>query len=813
MASTKIRGITIELGADTSGLSKALKEINSDIGKTAKDLKDVEKLLKLDPKNTELLEQKQRLLNDRIGETKTKLDALKQAQNQVDLSTEEGQRQYDALTREIASCEAEMKQLEAQAKETNSTVEKIGAAGEKLKDLGGKVSDVGRNLTTHVTAPIAAAGAGAIKAASDFETAFTGVRKTVDATEEEYQQLSDWIKEASTRMASSKEDIAGVMEVAGQLGVTGVDNLEAFTETMVMLGDTTNLSAADAATSLARFMNITGESYQNSDKLGSAIVDLGNNFATSESEIVAMATRLASAGTISGLTSTEILALAASMSSVGIEAEAGGTAMTQTFTAIEKAVANGGDKLDKFAKISGMDAATFAKTWKDEPIVAIQSFVKGLGDLDEQGESATLVLDDLGLSGVRQSNMLKSLSLAADTMTDAIETSSKAYKENNALTDEANKRYSTSESQMLQFGEKVKNVGIQFGETLLPKLSEFLDKLSEMLDKFKDLTPEQQEAIVNFALFAAAIGPVLSVIGTLMTGLGGILSVLPQIAGALGTVATFITGTAIPALSGLVAAIAPVIAAAAPFIAAAGLVVAAGVLVAKNWDEIKEAAKLLVERTQEHWESFKKGFQEVSANVAQKVVDMKGSFDGLKSKITDLKNHASPTFESLKNIVIKCFEGIKNGIKAPINGALSLVEKFINNMIEGFNKMISKLTSLKFDVPDWVPGIGGEEFSLKIPELGKVSLPRLASGGILTQGTAMVGEAGPEMLTVKNGQAIVQPLGGVDGAAELTSLLENISVLIAQGQNLYLDGNTLVGKTASRMNNALGDIAIRSARL
>jgi len=812
MASTKIRGITIELGADTSGLSKALKEINSDIGKTAKDLKDVEKLLKLDPKNTELLEQKQRLLNDRIGETKTKLDALKQAQNQVDLSTEEGQRQYDALTREIASCEAEMKQLEAQAKETNSTVEKIGAAGEKLKDLGSKVSDVGRNLTTHVTAPIAAAGAGAIKAASDFETAFTGVRKTVDATEEEYQQLSDWIKEASTRMASSKEDIAGVMEVAGQLGVTGVDNLEAFTETMVMLGDTTNLSAADAATSLARFMNITGESYQNSDKLGSAIVDLGNNFATSESEIVAMATRLASAGTISGLTSTEILALAASMSSVGIEAEAGGTAMTQTFTAIEKAVANGGDKLDEFAKISGMDAATFAKTWKDEPIVAIQSFVKGLGDLDEQGESATLVLDDLGLSGVRQSNMLKSLSLAADTMTDAIETSSKAYKENNALTDEANKRYSTSESQMLQFGEKVKNVGIQFGETLLPKLSEFLDKLSEMLDKFKDLTPEQQEAIVNFALFAAAIGPVLSVIGTLMTGLGGILSALPQIVGALGTVATFITGTAIPALSGLVAAIAPVIAAAAPFIAAAGLVVAAGVLVAKNWDEIKEAAKLLVERTKEHWESFKKGFQEVSANVAQKVVDMKGSFDGLKSKITDLKNHASPTFESLKNLVIKCFEGIKNGIKAPINGALGFVEKFINNMIDGFNRMISKLTSLKFDVPDWVPGIGGEEFSLKIPELGKVSLPRLASGGILTQGTAMVGEAGPEMLTVRNGQAIVQPLGGSDGAAELTSLLENISVLIAQGQNLYLDGNTLVGKTASRMNDALGTIAIRSAR-
>ena len=192
---------------------------------------------------------------------------------------------------------------------------------------------------------------------------------------------------------------------------------------------------------------------------------------------------------------------------------------------------------------------------------------------------------------------------------------------------------------------------------------------------------------------------------------------------------------------------------------------------------------------------------------------MKGKFDEFKAKMTDLKNHASPTFNSIKDTVVKCFEGIKNGIKAPINGALGFVEKFINNMIEGFNKMISKLTSLKFDVPDWVPGIGGEQFSLKIPELGKVSLPRLAEGGILTQGTAMVGEAGPEMLTVKNGQAIVQPLGGSDGAAELTALLETCVSYLAQGQSLYLDGNTLVGKTASRMNNALGNIAIRSAKL
>ena len=127
MASTKVRGITIELGADTSGLSKALKGVNSEIGKTQKDLKDVERLLKLDPKNTELLEQKQRLLNDAVSETKTKLDALKQAQASLDMSTDEGQRQYDALTREIVSCENELKNAETAAKSFNVTAEKISA--------------------------------------------------------------------------------------------------------------------------------------------------------------------------------------------------------------------------------------------------------------------------------------------------------------------------------------------------------------------------------------------------------------------------------------------------------------------------------------------------------------------------------------------------------------------------------------------------------------------------------------------------------------------------------------------------------------
>ena len=289
---------------------------------------------------------------------------------------------------------------------------------------GGKISSAfktGLSIATKALtiASTAAVGFGksAINAASSFETAFTGVRKTVDATEEEYKQLSDWIMEASTRMALSKEGIAATMEIAGQLGIRGVENLEAFTETMVMLGDTTNLSADEAAGALARFMNITGNASADVSKIGSVIVDLGNNFATTEADIVEMSTRLASAGTIAGLSSTDILALSTAMSSVGINAEAGGTAMAQTLTTISKAIELAGtaadedgkwaNKLETLANVAGMSGVAFREAWGENTVNALTAFVKGLTNVEANGKSANVILSELGLSGIRQTNMLQ----------------------------------------------------------------------------------------------------------------------------------------------------------------------------------------------------------------------------------------------------------------------------------------------------------------------------------------------------------------------------------------------------------------------
>lgn len=328
-------------------------------------------------------------------------------------------------------------------------------------------------IGTATTAAVAF-GKQSIDTANSFESAFTGVRKTVDETEEGFSELSSWIMEASTRMASSKEAIAGTMEVAGQLGVTGVGNLEKFTETMIMLGDTTNIEAEDAAGKLAKFVNITGDGYENIDRLGSVIVDLGNNFATSENDIVQMATRLASAGKIAGLSGTEIMALSTAMSSVGINAEAGGTAMATSLQKIGRAVDTQSEALELYAATAGMSAEEFSQAWKNEPIKAVQAFVGGLGEMNEANESTTLLLDDLGIKGIREVNTLQSLALASDVMTNAIDTANNAYEQNVALQNEANTRYGTTESQIMQTTEAFKNLQVMVGEKLKPTYQDFL---------------------------------------------------------------------------------------------------------------------------------------------------------------------------------------------------------------------------------------------------------------------------------------------------------------------------------------------------
>lgn len=345
-------------------------------------------------------------------------------------------------------------------------------------------------------------------------------------------------------LPASAVEIANVAEVAGQLGIKTEDILS-FSRTMIDMGESTNLSAEEAATAIAKIANIMGLTSDEYSRFGASVVDLGNNFATTEKDIVEMTNRLAAGGKLAGLTAPEILGLATAMSSVGIEAEAGGTAMTQTLTAIGNAVAlttkDSADDLALIAKVAGTTSEEFQQAWKEKPAEALQSFIKGLNTAHEKGANVDAILMKLGMTGVRQGNMLKSLALSSDKMSAAVQRSNQAWKENTALTNEANKRYETTESQLKMFRNQITDLAIEFGGPLIKALRSGLDavkpwlnNLADLAKKFSSLSTEQQQNIVKWGLMAAALGPALKILGSGVSVIGGTVKAIGGLSKGLG---------------------------------------------------------------------------------------------------------------------------------------------------------------------------------------------------------------------------------------------------------------------------------------
>ena len=664
------------------GEAEYRKQINNIITQTktlSSEMKKLESSFQAEGRSISENIAKKKLLNEQIKVQEQRVQALSEMLEKSKAKYGENANETLKWQQAVNNAETELNNLKKELDSVPSALQTVGSnmqqAGEKMKSFGDGMTSIGKNMTQTVTTPIVGAFAASAKAVVDWETAFTGVMKTVDASDAEYQQLSDNIKQMATETASSKEDIAGVMEAAGQLGITGVDNLTAFTKTMIELGDTTNISADEAATALARFMNITGDDTSSVENLGSAIVALGNNFATDEASIVSMSTRLASAGTIAGMSSTEIIALATAMSSVGIEAEAGGTAMTQTLTGISQAVDAGDEKLELLAQTAGTTASEFASTWESNPVAALQQFISGLSEMNAAGESTYTLLDELGMSGIRQSNMLQSLALASDQLTAAVETSDSAYEQNNALQDEAAKRYETTAAKLSQAKEDIGNVAIEIGERLLPYIQQGIDFVHQMVDAWDSLSTSQQDNIIKMAAFAAAIGPVLVAGGTIISAIGSILSVggtlisgisaaMPVLA-AVGTAIAGVAASAIAALPGVIAFLAPF----TPFIAIGAAVVAAGVLIYKNWDKIKEVAGQVGEAVAEKWGQIKEKTAEVWGNVKAKTTE---TWNGIKSTVSTVGNamasNASQSLNKIKSSFTQHGGGVKGAVAAAWTG-------------------------------------------------------------------------------------------------------------------------------------------------
>lgn len=388
-------------------------------------------------------------------------------------------------------------------------------AAEKAQTFGDKASQAfGAVHEAIVAAGIATAlkevyeyFADCAQASMDFESAMTGVAKTTDFTDEELAAMSESIQEMSTEIPATTDELAGIAEAAGQLGIHKESLLD-FTEIMAMLGTATNMTADEAATSLSRLANITGMSQEDFDRLGATIVDLGNNLATTEKEIVDMSLRIAGAGAQVGMTEAEIMAFSGALSSVGIEADAGGSAFSTLISNMSLAVQKGGDELAQFADVAGMSAGEFAAAFEDDAAAAIIQFVQGLGAMDAQGRSAIAVLDEMGLSDIRMRDALLRAAGASDTFTNALQIGSSAWEANTALTTEASKRYATTQSQLTMMQNAYNNLKTAIGDAYTPALQEAYSVGAKVLNgvtKFVKQNPALVNAIIAFTSVMGAV--------------------------------------------------------------------------------------------------------------------------------------------------------------------------------------------------------------------------------------------------------------------------------------------------------------------
>lgn len=549
-----------------------------------------------------------------IEKLKEKQEKLEKSISQNDAGSDKFRIITDNWKNDLNNAQTELINTQ---RELSNTYNEIENARAKMEDFGDEAEDAGEDAkamsdktTTALDAISATAAAlglervfGDIKkaigdcidAASKFETAFTGVYKTVDATPEQFADIKQNIKDLAREIPVSTTEIAGVAEVAGQLGIEA-ENIMNFTEVMIKLGTATNLSSEDGASALAKLANITKMSADDYGRLGSTVVSLGNHFATTERDVIEMATRLASTGAVLGLSEAQILAVAAALSSVGIEAEAGGTAFSKLLKDTETAVAGynripeiteragigisdlkkqaleGGDtfketanslgytvsqlrnivnnykQLENMSELSGNTVEEFVGAWKKDPLYALNDFISGLGKIDSESGGAITALEELGIKEVRMSNATLSLASSNDILLRALEDAQGAWDKNTALDEEASRAYATTEARQKILENSTEQLKQALGDDFITTLEPVLGLLTSLSASLADTADESPLVSSSLAGIGGSLGTV-----TAAAGAAGIIKGIAAGIKALGTGAGPALG-AVGILSGLAAA-------------------------------------------------------------------------------------------------------------------------------------------------------------------------------------------------------------------------------------------------------------------
>jgi phage-related minor tail protein len=810
-----IKGIIIELGAETKGLDKALADVNKQSRDIQKELREVNKLLKFNPKDTELLSQKQKLLGDQVAVTKEKLDKLKAAQDQVKQQYEKGEideGQYRAFQREIVETESKLKHYEEQLKQVNKEndvfAQKMDAASKKLKDIGGKMQDVGKNLSLKVTAPIAAVGTASTAAFKEVDDALDTIVTKTGATGEAMDGFEENFRNVAKTMPVELQSVGDAIgEVNTQFGFTG-ETLEKASEQMLKFAEINGQDVTSATIESKNAIEAFGLSAEDLDMVLDSVTQTAQNTGVGTDKLFDSVVRGAPQLKALGLDFAQATEVMGSFEQKGIDS-------SKALSYMSKA------------------QVTFAKEGK--------TLGEGLAELTEkiknsssETEQLTLASEYFGTKGA--TFMLDAINRGAldfDDFAGAAENAAGSVSKTFEGTLDPIDNFQTAMNNLKLVGA---DISTALQETLAPMMEKAVEKLQEFSDWFKELNPQTKEMIVKIGLAAAAIGPLLVVGGKLATGIGSIIDLGLKLA---------------PVIGGLNLKF---LAIAGPIAAA----IAAGVLLYKNWDTIKEKARQLKDAVGEKWDNIKTKTSETWENIRTTTQE---KWDDIKQRTTDtaenirktvgsrwdeVKAKTSDTWENMKTNTADAWSNIKSTIEENGGG----IEGILNTAVKGYASiwqtgfnLIDKVTGGKMsDIASSISvGLGNVksffnnlklkpieipkpklphfsisgEFSLKPPSVPKISVDWYAKGAIFNAPSVIgVGEAGPEAVVPieKLGGILADTLKKIDGDRNLKAVVEKEKYYQDKGitQHIIINSPTPLtpSETARQVKNASRNLAL-----
>lgn len=715
-----------------SNEKRLLTEANKSLDKNSVSYKDNQKALNWVNTEIEAYTKQSQSISDSIRTQEAALSGSKKAYTDAQATVKKATEQYEEYEKGLKAAE--------RADESQN----LQNTGKRWKEVGEGIDTVTKPLQYAATA-LAAGGVASAKFAIDFENNFANVKKTVDGTPEQIEKIRQEIIDMTTvginGHSAIPETTAELTELAaagGQLGIK-TENISKFTETMAMLGTATNLYGEEGAATLAKFANVTKMDQENFDRLGSSIVDLGNNFATTESDIANMSMRLAGAGTQIGLSQADILGIATALSSVGIEAEMGGSAFSKAMIAMQMATTNGytqvndvmnktgmslrdlqllsannskdfksladglgytstelnsmissGVQLENFAKITGKTTEEFKNLFDSSPAEAIDAFIKGLQNADGAGENAIGMLQDMGFTEVRLRDSLLRLANSEAGITEAVTRSNTAWNENIALQNEFDAKAETTASQLSVTKNNIVEAARSIGETMLPSIKDASTTVANFAKGLSQMSDEQKKVVVNTGATVIALGALSKGTAGAIKGVGGIVEAVGNLKKA------FSAGGALAKFAPTLASIGSVAGPAALAVAGIATAAIAGKVAYDKWYQSQyrwsEGLSKGNEKVKESFEKYKslndiQGQIKSLKMVIESPESSQEQVDNAKSKLEEIKEMLSQEYNlvinsdnsNLDDAVEQVTKLSKNELQSNINNQRAELSELINN--------------------------------------------------------------------------------------------------------------------------------------